>query len=198
MAATISTREWTEAERLTQEKLALGFYLSGHPFAAYAAELAPIVRTSLATLQPKNDRVLVAGIVTTLRVQASRRGKMAFVTLDDGKGRAEVLVYNETFDAVRPLLREDQLVIMEIRVTQRVTEDGEAQGLRVIAESVFDLATLRKRWGKGIRTRMQRQCVRRSPRGDPAAVSPRHDADHRPLSSMIASVASWSCPRRGA
>ena len=151
MVATISTREWTEAERLTQEKLALGFYLSGHPFAAYAAELAPIVRTSLATLQPKNDRVLVAGIVTTLRVQASRRGKMAFVTLDDGKGRAEVLVYNETFDAVRPLLREDQLVIMEIRVTQRVTEDGEAQGLRVIAESVFDLATLRKRWGKGIR-----------------------------------------------
>jgi DNA polymerase III subunit alpha len=151
MVATISTREWTEAERLTQEKLALGFYLSGHPFAAYAAELAPIVRTSLATLQPKHDRVLVAGIVTTLRVQASRRGKMAFVTLDDGKGRAEVLVYNETFDAVRPLLREDQLVIMEIRVTQRVTEDGEAQGLRVIAESVFDLATLRKRWGKGIR-----------------------------------------------
>ena len=45
MVATISTREWTEAERLTQEKLALGFYLSGHPFAAYAAELAPIVRT---------------------------------------------------------------------------------------------------------------------------------------------------------
>ena len=31
------TREWTEAERLAQEKAALGFYLSGHPFAAYAS-----------------------------------------------------------------------------------------------------------------------------------------------------------------
>jgi DNA polymerase-3 subunit alpha len=151
IAATIFAREWTDAERLTQEKLALGFYLSGHPFAAYAGELAPIVRTSLATLQPKNERVLVAGIVTSLRIQASRRGKMAFVTLDDGKGRAEVLVYNETFDTARPLLREDQLVIMEIRVTQRITEDGEAQGLRVIAESVFDLAAIRKRFAKGIR-----------------------------------------------
>jgi DNA polymerase-3 subunit alpha len=93
----------------------------------------------------------VAGIVTTLRIQSSRRGKMAIVTLDDGKGRAEVLVYNETFDASRALLREDQLVIMEIRVTQRMTEDGESQGLRIIADNVFDLATIRKRFAKGIR-----------------------------------------------
>ena len=95
--------------------------------------------------------MLVAGFVTTLRVQTSRRGKMAFVTLDDGKGRVEVMVYNETFDASRALLREDQLVIMEIRVTQRMTEDGESQGLRIIAENVFDLAAIRKRYAKGIR-----------------------------------------------
>jgi DNA polymerase-3 subunit alpha len=97
--ALVASREWTDAERLTNEKTALGFYLSGHPFADYAAELAPIIRTSLANLQPRSDRVLIAGIVTTLRVQTSRRGKMAFVTLDDGKGRVEILVYNETFDA---------------------------------------------------------------------------------------------------
>jgi DNA polymerase III subunit alpha len=149
--ALVATREWTEAERLMQEKSALGFYLSGHPFTSYAAELAPIVRTSLAALGPRNDRVLVAGIVTTLRVQSSRRGKMAFVTLDDGKGRAEILVYNETFDAVRALLREDQLVVMEVKATQRMSDDGELQGMRIIAENVFDLATVRKRWAKGIK-----------------------------------------------
>jgi DNA polymerase-3 subunit alpha len=151
MAALVATREWTEAERLIQEKLAIGFYLSGHPFAAHAAELAPIVRTSLAALAPRNDKVLVAGIVTALRVQTSRRGKMAFVTLDDGKGRVEAMVYNETFDAVRALLREDQLVLMEVRVTQRITEDGEAQGVRVIVENATDLATIRKERAKGIR-----------------------------------------------
>ena len=134
-----------------QEKSALGFYLSGHPFTSYAAELAPVVRTSLAALGPRNDRVLVAGIVTTLRVQSSRRGKMAFVTLDDGKGRAEIMVYNETFDAVRALLREDQLVVMEVKATQRMSDDGELQGMRIIAENVFDLATVRKRWAKGLK-----------------------------------------------
>jgi DNA polymerase-3 subunit alpha len=150
-SALVATREWTDAERLMQEKAALGFYLSGHPFSSYARELAPIVRTSLASLGPRNDRVLVAGIVTSLRVQSSRRGKMAFVTLDDGKGRAEILVYNETFDAVRALLREDQLVVMEVKATQRMSDDGELTGLRIVAENVYDLATVRKRWAKGLK-----------------------------------------------
>jgi DNA polymerase-3 subunit alpha len=145
-----AVRDWAEAERLVHEKASLGFYLSGHPFNAYAGELAPIVRTALSNLAPRNDHVLVAGIVTSLRVQASRRGKMAFVTLDDGKGRVEVMVYNETFDAARALLREDQLVIMDIRVMQRMGDDGEAQGLRVIAENIYDLAGVRKRWARGL------------------------------------------------
>jgi DNA polymerase-3 subunit alpha len=76
---------------------------------------------------------------------------MAFVTLDDGHGRAEILVYNETFDGVRALLREDQLVIAEVRAMQRVSDDGEVQGMRIIAESIYDLAAFRKRWAKGLK-----------------------------------------------
>jgi len=147
----VATRDWTDAERLQNEKAAIGFYLSGHPFKGYAAELAPVVRTTLANLTPRQDKVLVAGIVTQLRVQASRRGKMAFVTLDDGHASAEVLVYNEVFDTVRQLLREDQLVIAEVKVTQRMNEDGELQGLRVLAENVFDLPTLRRKLAKGLK-----------------------------------------------
>jgi DNA polymerase III subunit alpha len=32
-----------------------------------------------------------------------------------------------------------------------MTDDGEAQGLRIVAESVFDLAAVRQRWAKGLR-----------------------------------------------
>jgi DNA polymerase-3 subunit alpha len=149
--ALVATRDWTDAERLTHEKAALGFYLSGHPFAGFAAELGTVIRTSLANLAPRQDRVLVAGIVTALRIQSSRRGKMAFVTLDDGHGRVEILVYNETFDGARALLREDQLVIADVRVMQRVSDDGEVQGMRVIAEALYDLGAFRKRWAKGLK-----------------------------------------------
>jgi DNA polymerase-3 subunit alpha len=93
----------------------------------------------------------VAGIVTTLRIQTSRRGKMAFVTLDDGKGRAEILVYNETFDGARSLLREDQLIAAEVRVMQRMSDDGELQGMRVVGEAIYDLAAVRKRFAKGLK-----------------------------------------------
>ena len=147
----VAAREWTDAERLVHEKAAVGYYLSGHPYHGYAAELAPLVRTPLASLQPRRDAVLVAGIVTGLRVQSSRRGKMAFVTLDDGGGSAEVVVFNETFDAARSLLREDQLVIVEAKIQQRIADDGQMQGLRIVADAVYDLAAIRKRYAKGLR-----------------------------------------------
>jgi DNA polymerase-3 subunit alpha len=110
-----------------------------------------LIRQPLANLQPKRESTLIAGIVTALRVQTSRRGKMAFVTLDDGAGVAEVVVYNETFDAARALLREDQLVIAEVKVQQRMTDDGQSQGLRIIAENVYGLAAIRKRFAKELR-----------------------------------------------
>ncbi len=146
-----TTREWSEGERLVHEKAALGFYLSGHPFASFATELAPLVRQPLANLQPKKEPVLLAGIVTALRIQTSRRGKMAFVTLDDGQGTAEIVVFNEIFDAARTLLREDELVVIEAKIMQRTGEDGQVQGLRVVAERVHDLAAVRKRFAKGLR-----------------------------------------------
>jgi DNA polymerase-3 subunit alpha len=144
----VAAREWTDAERLAHEKAALGFYLSGHPFDAYAAELARLVKTPLSAIQPRQERYLVAGIVTALRIQQGKRGKNAFVTLDDGKGSAEITVWNETFDTARALLREDQLVVVEVKVMQRVGEDGDAQSLRIVAESVHDLAAVRRRWAK--------------------------------------------------
>ncbi|MEP7205618.1 MAG: DNA polymerase III subunit alpha [Casimicrobiaceae bacterium] len=152
----VAAREWTDAERLVHEKAALGFYVSGHPFQAYAAELAPIVRQQLANLQPRKDLVLIAGIVTALRIQASRRGKMAFVTLDDGRGSAEVAVFNETFDAARTLLREDELLVVEVKISQRGggSDDAQGQGLRIIAEHVHDIAAIRKRYAKGLRLAM--------------------------------------------
>ena len=45
-------------------------------------------------------------------------------------------------DELMDLLREDHLVAAEVRVMQRLTEDGGLQGMRVVAESVYDLAAL--------------------------------------------------------
>jgi DNA polymerase-3 subunit alpha len=147
----IPAREWTEDERLVHEKAALGFYLSGHPYAAFAQELSPLIRLPLSVLQPRKEPALIAGIVTSVRVQSSRRGKMAIVTLDDGGASVEVVVYNEVYDAARTALREDQLVIFEAKILQRSGDDGQAQGVRIVADAVHDLAAVRKRYAKELR-----------------------------------------------
>jgi DNA polymerase-3 subunit alpha len=174
--ALVATREWTEAERLQHEKAALGFYVSGHPFASFAAEIAPLVRQRLAELQPKREPTLIAGIVTALRVQSGRRGKMAFVTLDDGDGRAEVTVYSEVLDAARSLLREDQLLVVEAKVLARIADDGQAQGLRIVAEKVFDLATIRRQHARRI------------------AIACNGSADAQRLFELLSPFRAGSCP----
>jgi DNA polymerase-3 subunit alpha len=147
----IEAREWTDAERLTNEKASLGFYLSGHPYNECATELSSLVHVPLGAIKPTSAPVRIAGIVTTLRTQTSRRGKMAFVTLDDGKDLTEVVIYNETFDTHRHLLREDVLLVAEVRVQQRMNEDGQMQGLRIIADALYDLPAARRRFARGLK-----------------------------------------------
>jgi DNA polymerase III subunit alpha len=147
----LDARPWTDNERLTHEKQSLGFYLSGHPYNEHALELGSLIQVPLGEIRPTTTPLRIAGVVTSLRIQTSRRGKMGFVTLDDGEESAEVVVYNETFDAHRHLLREDVLLVAEVRVQQRMNEDGQMQGLRIIADALYDLPAARRKFARGLK-----------------------------------------------
>jgi DNA polymerase-3 subunit alpha len=138
---------WHERERLQNEKLALGFYLSGHPFRSYAQELRGFIPTRLDQLTPQPQPVLLAGIVHSLRIQMTRRGRMGVVLLDDGNARVEVTLFNELFERHRHWVKEDQLLIVE----GKVAHDEFSGGLRISAEQIYDLQGARKRFAKAIR-----------------------------------------------
>jgi len=42
-------------------------------------------------------------------------------------------------------------VIAEVKVMQRMSDDGESQGLRIIAENAYDLATMRRMKAKRLK-----------------------------------------------
>ncbi len=126
---------WNLKEQLVNEKAALGFYISGHPFSAYREELAGIVDKPLASLAAQQQPVLLAGVIMTLRTQVTRRGKMAYVTLDDMSARMDVAVFNELFESRRDRLKEDNLLIVQ----GRVSYDDYAGGLRITADALYDL-----------------------------------------------------------
>ncbi|CAG0962350.1 DNA polymerase III subunit alpha [Methylophilaceae bacterium] len=131
--------DWSDSERLQQEKAALGFYLSGHPYLGYQKELAFFVRGSLATLTPQDQSQLLAGVVTGIRIRMTSRGKMAIVTLDDTSARIEIVVGNELLNQNAHLVKEDMLLIVE----GRVSNDDFTGGLRVNARRLYDLPAAR-------------------------------------------------------
>ncbi|MDB5841030.1 MAG: dnaE, partial [Herminiimonas sp.] len=135
---------WSDKQRLTEEKAALGFFLSGHLFDAYAEEARKFARTRLSDLQPAREPRILAGVIAGVRTQMTQRGKMVIVTLDDGSAAVEVTVYNEVYDANKSLIKEDEF----LAVQGKVSEDRFSGGMRITAERVMDIANARIQFGK--------------------------------------------------
>jgi len=145
--AYVDAPPWSERQRLTEEKAALGFYLSGHPFSAYRREFAPFVRSALVDVQPRNDPQLLAGMVASTRTAMTRRGKMAIVLLDDGTAQIEVSVYNELWETSRDFIKEDRPLVVQGKVAQ----DAFTGGLRVVADKLYDLTGARGRFARALK-----------------------------------------------
>ena len=141
----VKAAPWSDKQKLTEEKSALGFYLSGHLFTAYAEEARRFARTKLAALEAsRTESRMIAGIISAIRVQMTQRGKMIIVTLDDASGTVDVTVYNEIYDANKRLFKEDELLVVQ----GKVSEDRFSGGLRITAEKVMDIAAARLQFGR--------------------------------------------------
>ena len=153
----VNVPQWGEKERLQNEKMALGFYLSGHPFNIYADELKKFVSTRLDRLSPQREPQLLAGIVYSIRIQMTKRGKkMGVIVLDDGKSRVELVVYSEILDANRSWLKEDQLLVVEAKVSSKGDNEASSTGLRITTNKLFDLAGARSCYARNIRIHCNR------------------------------------------
>jgi DNA polymerase-3 subunit alpha len=144
---------WDDKQKLAEEKAALGFYLSGHLFNAYAEEVRQFIRTRLSDLASSREPRLFAGIISALRPQMTQRGRMMIVTLDDASAQVEVAVYSEVYEAHRPLFREDEF----LAVQGKVSEDRFSGGLRITADKVMDIAATRASFVKALRLSMNGQ-----------------------------------------
>ncbi len=143
----ISVPHWTDKKRLTEEKLALGFYLSGHLFDSYAPEVRQFIKTTLAKVEPSRDLRMICGIITGVRTQMTQRGKLMVVTLDDSTAVVEVTVYSELMEEFKSLLKEDEF----LAVLGKVSEDRFSGGMRISAEKLMDIGRARVQFSQGLR-----------------------------------------------
>jgi len=145
--ALVAAEPWNIKERLTLEKTALGFYLSGHLFDQSADEVRRFARRRIADLMDSREPQLLAGIVSDLRVVNGQRGRVAIFKLDDKSEPIEAVANEELLNANRDLLKDDELIIVQ----GKVQPDRFSGGLRLTVAQVWDLASARCRFGKYLR-----------------------------------------------
>lgn len=136
--------DWPLAQKLTGERETLGHYLSGHPLDPRRSELNALVGYDLGDLErvlsQKRDRrgeaqVVVAGMVTAIR----KRGEtMAFVQIEDGKGRLECLFFRDAFIEYGAMLSRDRVLVIE----GSLSDDDFSGGFSLRAKRCWDYREL--------------------------------------------------------
>ncbi|MCJ7547094.1 MAG: DNA polymerase III subunit alpha [Deltaproteobacteria bacterium] len=133
--------EWPESQLLSFEKEVLGFYLTSHPLIRYQEDIRELTTTDTETLaeMANGTQVSIGGLVAEVKEIITKKGdQMAFLSLEDMKGKIEVIIFPDLFRTVRPYLKVD--VPLLIRV---VLDKGEERH-KVKASAVVPLDEAKK------------------------------------------------------
>ncbi len=140
----VEAMPWGVKERLSLEKTAVGFFLSGHLFDESERELRQFVKLKVDDLMESRDPRTVGGIVSDLRVITGQRGKLAIFKIDDKSGVIEATADEALLNANKLVLKDDELLIFE----GKVQPDRFSGGLRMQVNRIWDLPTARAKFGR--------------------------------------------------
>ena len=107
--------EWDEKILLSNEKEALGFYVSGHPLDRHSDAIKRYATCETSGLGERSDKekVRVCGIVSGIKELMTKKGdRMAFVTLEDLSGSVEIVVFPEVYAAGMEYLKGEEPLLV--------------------------------------------------------------------------------------
>ncbi len=142
--------EYPKEDLLAFEKEVLGFYISGHPLEEYEEQWRRgITHVTTDFLPPEegeepkvrdNERAVIGGMITSKTVKATRTNKMmAFITIEDLAGTAEVLIFPRDYEKNTTLLNVDSKVFVSGRISAE-----EDRASKLILERITPFETVKK------------------------------------------------------
>ena len=140
-----NTPEWKENQLLAYEKESLGFYISGHPLAAFENDIKRYASFTTETLEQVADGkdVTICGIVAGLSQKITKKGdKMAILKLEDLSGTVEVIVFPDLYKSANALLLTDTPLIVAGQL------DKSEQGNKIKAVRIHLLTDVKKKGTK--------------------------------------------------
>ena len=138
--------EYSEKELLSMEKEMLGLYITGHPLESIRTEIES--QTNINTLKmieakeeeletgkiilKDGQNVKFAGIISSIKKKYTKTNKiMAFVTIEDLYGSCEIIVFENCYLNCSDVLIEDNIVLVEGRLSIREDEDTKIVASRI-------------------------------------------------------------------
>lgn len=135
-------KPWTMLERLEKEYKVFDFYFTGHPYQAYKQELGGLNGIEqLEEIPPSSASLYAAGVVTKVfeRKAKSSGNPWASVTISDGKSELDVSLFGETYQNVKPKVKEGEFIVVGGR-----TKDDTFQGrVQLTGDYVYNAEEVR-------------------------------------------------------
>ncbi len=134
--------EWKESQLLAFEKESVGFYITGHPLAAFQVDMKRFASHTTETLEglPDGKEISICGIIAGLKQKVTKRGdKMAIINLEDLTGTVEVIVFPDLYATAGHLLLTDTPLIVAGQF------DRSEQGNKIKATRFHLLADVKQR-----------------------------------------------------
>ncbi len=135
--------EWEESQKLTNEKEALGFYISGHPLNRYEDVIEKFADTDTVTLKESHDGRVVrfGGMVRNTKVIRTKKGEMmAFATVEDLNGAVEVIVFSSVYAKRYDLLFDDSAILIQGQVQK------DENSVKILADSIIPMEKAEEIW----------------------------------------------------
>jgi DNA polymerase-3 subunit alpha len=146
--------KWDDKERLTREKEALGFFISGHPLTRHEKIMAKFSTVHTENLAEASDGLMVrmGGMVAASKViRTKKEDLMAFIQLEDLQGSAEVVVFPSVYASCQELLMADNPVMVQGKVQL------DDKGAKLLADTIIPMEKAEKMWTAKIRFNIDAQ-----------------------------------------
>ncbi|PAP77419.1 DNA polymerase III subunit alpha [Rubrivirga marina] len=142
---------WTKGETLRYERDLMGFYVSGHPLDDFAAEARAFASVRLGDTEHvmhESDQTAI-GIVTEVTRRTTKSGRpIAFVTIEDTTGQAEVVLFAQVLERCGHMLRVDEVMMVKGKAE---TSRGD---LKLVAKDVLPMWRVREQLVKAVTLRI--------------------------------------------
>ncbi|HJP19196.1 MAG TPA: DNA polymerase III subunit alpha, partial [Nitrospinota bacterium] len=143
---------WEENETLAYEKETLGFYITGHPLANQKRQLDRFTNCDSQTIAEMNNgrQINIGGIIIKVRTQMTKKGKiMAFITLEDLAGFAEIIVFPDVYKSSESILKTDNTILVKGH------KDTSTETIKIIAKDIIPLSEAAENWTGKIHVNIQ-------------------------------------------